>query len=75
MIPVHATASDRYHASDTTSRDVGALGTLSGTVDIEFSFSLETTQYRQLDGTIDMDVPWPCANQSLTFRFQRRPLP
>ncbi|HTE50162.1 MAG TPA: VCBS repeat-containing protein [Kofleriaceae bacterium] len=74
VLPVHATSSDLYHASGTTTRDVSVLGVGAGTVDVDFDMSLETVTYTVLTGGMSIDVPWPCANQSLSFRFDRRPL-
>ncbi len=74
-LPVHAaTGADLFHAHGSTTRNVTAVGIFSGTVDTTFDLALEQVNYQTLAGTIFMDVPWPCANQSLTFRFTRRPL-
>jgi FG-GAP-like repeat len=73
-LQVNATSSSAYHAAGATTRSVTALGIFSGSVDVSFDFTLETTSYTHLNGTVDLDVPWPCANQALTFHFARRPL-
>ena len=74
VLPVHATSNSHFHATGTTTRDISILGLFSGTVDVSFSFTLETTHYNGLSGTIDIDAPWPCSNQHLAFDFVRRPL-
>ena len=74
-LQVNATSAGLYQASGATSRSVSALGIFSGTIEISFDFALETASYTHLQGSLELDVPWPCANQSVTFHFLRRPRP
>jgi hypothetical protein len=55
-----------------TSRSISILGIFSGSIDISFTMSLETVQHEVLTGSLFVDVPWPCADQSLSARFVRR---
>jgi hypothetical protein len=71
IIPVNGTSSSLYTAQGGTSRSVSA-GPFSGTVDVNFSMQLETAQHKVLNGNIAIVAPWPCNDQTLQFRFERR---
>ena len=74
VLPIRALSLGLYTAHGDSRRNVDMLGGASGDVDVSFDLSLETTGYRVLTGSIAIDAPWPCSDQGLTFRFQRRPL-
>jgi hypothetical protein len=74
IIPVRASSATAFRAAGATTREVSILGVFSGTVEVSFDMTLETASYQTLTGALDIIAPWPCADQTLSFRFDRRPL-
>ncbi len=70
-VRVNATSSSSFSATGTTRRAV-SVGPFSGTVDVTFDLTLDPVGHEILVGTLDLDLPFPCSDSTVTGRFDRR---